>query len=255
MVKKAEFEAWANRIDEALVMYEEAVAFQRKYHQDEHEEINQALAGLLEKINEQSCIILDNHLFELKQKVNNRLKNRKYDEALSFLEEALYAVEEDDSCAIDTSWIAEVYSSYDVVFGYVEDRALIRSTIQSGDYHQAVVDYLELKAYANNNNLGRFGINIPEVDEFARQEDNQALSLVAAEVCAEQGLLDQGLQCLRLLKKSGFQSRQTKKAQEILGRKLSVHDSARGIAKKEYVSTYTGNDKWYRYFRSAYLSN
>jgi hypothetical protein len=255
LTKKAEFEVWANRIGEAYLLYEEAIAFRNKYYQGDNGEINEVLESLLKKISEQTCINLENHLFEIKQKVSNRLRNQKYTEARSFLDEAEYIVGEKDSCMVDTAWISETYMEYRHVFSYEDELAAIRMFVENENYRTAVERYYLLMEFAEDRKLSGFGIKVPGIVKFAKQAGNPYLMLTAAEVCTEKGALDQGLACLELARKNNLTAKETRTVQERLGHSISQQDNNQTIDKKEKVSEYTGDEKWYRYFRSAYLSD
>ena len=74
LTKKATFETWANRMEEANDLYHEALALQQKYNQVDNQEINIALVALNEKMDNRVCVNLDNKIFELQKIVENRLK-------------------------------------------------------------------------------------------------------------------------------------------------------------------------------------
>ena len=69
------------------------------------------------------------------------------------------------------------------------------------------------------------------------------------------GYFEDAMECLEFARNNGVSSKQTKDIQELIATGYAKADGLSADEKKEKVNDYTHGDKWYRYFKSAYLDN
>lgn len=248
LIKKAEFETWANRMNNADSIYRQAKTMQEKYDQTDNEELNVAFAALLVKMENRVCVNLNNKLFELRKKAENRIKSKKYAEADLFLSEAFNLIKTNPVCELKTVKLETLKKTNQPAFDFYQKQEMADIAYAEGDFTKAIKTYLELKSFYPENKLERFGIEQPELRKFVAQKESLGLTTACVEYFIQQKTYEDAFFFLELLKNLGTSPKETKKLQIAVGR---------GIAQSnDYISpveNYTNGDKWFRYFKKAYL--
>jgi len=248
MIKKAEFETWANRMENALSLQQQALAMQQKYEQTDNEELNEAFSTLQQKIDNRSCVNLENKLFELRRKAENRIKSKKYSEADDFLTEAFVLINSNPTCEPDAEKLEILKENYQPAFDFYHQMGAIEISYSTGNYTTSIEKYVKLEQFYQKKNLKNFGIEELDLHKFVKEKESVDLATASAEYCIRQKKYKEAFYYLNILKGLGVKPKSTKSLQSTIGS---------GIAKSspylEPVKEYTKSDKWYRYFRKAYL--
>lgn len=250
LINKAEFETWANRMANADSLLNEALMMQEKYSQEDNLELNSAFAYLQYKMKNRVCVNLGNKIFELQKKSENRIKTKKYAEADFFVTESLTLIKDNPDCEIDNSKIKEIELKYQPAFEFAHKMAEIDLVFNSGDFPEMVSDYILADDFYQNNNISKFGTDKPDLREFVSKKKQEGLTIATIDYYIKEQNYEEAFFYLNILKESGFSSKAARDLQESVGKGLSQRGQY-----TYHVEKYTKGDKWFRYFRSAYLKN
>lgn len=250
LLKKAEFEIWTNRMDNANLLLIKALALQEKYDQKDNPELITAFAALQFKIRNRACVNLGNKIFELQKKSENRTKSKKYAEADSFVKEAFALLHEKPECEIDSSRMSETKQKYRAVFIFSNLMSSIENEFQAGDFRKTVLDFTQAVDFYRANNIDKFGVDKPDLRKFVSQTNSKGLTAACVEFTIQQHNFDEAFFYLNSLKDAGVPSKETKELQKEIGTGLSKNGNTR-----DQLEKFTKGDKWFRYFRTTYLKN
>lgn len=252
MVEKAEFEVWANRIENAKDILAEAKEIQFSYQQDNNEEINHALDGLAAKIKSRHCINFSNQCFSIEKKAENRIASKKYVEAEELLLQGIKIINNNSECDIKGEKINSLLIEYDDVFQYYTLGKLISNKLQEREYDEAVKNFAKLNEMYTSQNIRRFGISETDVYGLIKGQKNSQLSYAAADYYSKAGNYEEALRYLDLLKQQNVSSKETKTLQQEIGQGLSSKNMLAGNQNKQLNEVMNGSDKWYRYLKKYF---
>ncbi|NOX85019.1 MAG: hypothetical protein GXO86_03485 [Chlorobi bacterium] len=253
LAKKASFEVWANRIEEAEQMYSDLLAMQNRYHQQDNPEINEAVHNLREKIDNRNCVTAANRCFALSKQVENRIRHNNFDEAKQLLDLAYGVIRNNPGCRINQSKFDLYRKKYKTVFTYLGIKKTARNSLDSGDYSRAVKQYIRLEKYYSENNLKNYNLQPVLLDDVVKSVALPAFTDAVCKYFIKQKNYKQAFYYLSVLKEQNVPSKNVKDLQVLLGSLLAQNDSTLNDNPKARVREYTGGEKWYRYFRLAYM--
>jgi hypothetical protein len=253
LVKQAEFEVWANRIDKANELLDKATEIQQKYKQEGNIEINEAISGLQLKIDQRHCINLSNECFAIGKRAENRINSKKYDEAWDILKTGRQLITQNPECKINGEKIKKLLLENQDIFSYYNLVGSINTSFEDKEYELAVAQLVELSEIYNNRNIRRFGIQSTEPRTFIHRQNNVELTMAGLNHYLEKDQYKIAFTYLQLLKQQGAVAKETRTIQQVIGKGMAKEDDANNQNKVEQINTYTKNDKWYRYFKKAYL--
>ena len=253
LVKQAEFEVWANRIDKANELLDKATEIQQKYKQEGNIEINEAISGLQLKIDQRHCINLSNECFAIGKRAENRINSKKYDEAWDILKTGRQLITQNPECKINGEKIKKLLLENQDIFSYYNLVGSINTSFEDKEYELAVAQLVELSEIYNNRNIRRFGIQSTEPRTFIHRQNNIELTMAGLNHYLEKDQYKIAFTYLQLLKQQGAIAKETRTIQQVIGKGMAKEDDANNQNKVEQINTYTKNDKWYRYFKKAYL--
>jgi hypothetical protein len=221
---------------------------QEKYDQTGNEELNTTFLALKLKMENRICVNLGNKLFELRKKVENRIKSKKYDEADIFLSEALELIEKNPNCELKTEKLENIKEVNQPAFDFYHKLGIAELAFSTGNYTSAVSTYYELEKKYHDNRLDRFGIEEPDMRKFVAKKESADLTTACVEYFVQDKQYEEAFFYLSLLKGLGVSPKDAKSLQTDVGS---------GIAQtNDYlkpVENYTKGAKWFRYFKKAYL--
>ena len=253
ITKNAEFATWAGRMDQATALYDEAIELQSRYKQERNVEINEAILALRIKMDNRICVNLGNECFALEKRLKNRIKSAKYREAKIFLDAAFMRVQQNPECTIDDTGLIQLQLQYADAFSYNESIDKTKDYLRKGLYDKTIQAYLLLGEMYEKNNINRFGITKPDLDRFIKEENEIGLTKAGVEYYATKNQYDKAFQFLVMLKEKGSHPKEVRALQESVGEGLAEDDRGNAGDSKVQIDKYTNGDKWFRYFRLAYL--
>jgi len=252
IIEKAEFEVWANRMQNAQNLLDEATEIQTKYQQQNNKEVIAAINGLSIKIKNRHCTNLSYHCFEIEKKAENRIASKKYVEAEDLLITGKRIISENPDCNIRSEKINSLYSQNEDVFAYYAYAEKISNNLKSQNYQTVVVDLIALNEMYHSGNIKRFGIEEPDIYRFIKSRRNVGLNFAASEYLTETGSHKEAFKYLKLLKQLNVQARETKVLQQSIGKGLISDNTPVDRWNKELMKAIDGTDKWYKYLKKSY---
>lgn len=253
LVSRAEFHTWANRMDDANLLLAEALAMQAKFNQSGNQEINKAIVALKLKIKNRECVNLSNKIFEFQKIIENRIHSLNYLGASVLLDSSLNMIGNNLRCNIDDSKLTQIKTTNEPAFEFTKMSSNIETSFSVGDYDYAVSFYTTLTDLYFQNKIARFGIDEPNLKRYASQKKNKNFNKACAEFYIDEGQFKEAFSYLILLKQMKVPPKELRFIQTTIGTGMAEEDKASTKSNTERLSEYTNDDKWFRYFRSAYL--
>jgi len=253
MAKKAGFEVWANRMENARQLFGQIQQMQIKYNQQDNEMLNTALADLRQRIENRNCISVSNECFALEKQVENRIVHKNFTEAQQLLAKAYTLINQNKKCDIDRSGFDGVNQKYKTVFKYIDLRKEAEKSFDSGRYNLAVQQYQGAKNYYSSHALSRYGVQQVSIKAIAKSSNNASFTKSACRYALTLQDYKSAFYFLTLLKDQHVPPKTVKDLQQSIGNALARNDMNYEKNPREIVQQYTGGEKWYRYFRVAYL--
>ncbi len=253
LAKKASFEVWANRIEKAGEMYSEILNMQSRYHQQDNPEINKVVSNLREKIANRNCVTAANQCFALSKQVETRIRHNNFDKAKQLLDNAYGIIQNNPGCRIDQSKFDLYRKKYRKVFTYLGIKKTARESLDTGKYDRALEQYVRLEKYYSENNLKNYAIEPVLLNDVVKSVALPDFTDAVCRYYIKQKDYRQAFYYLSVLKEQNVPSKNVKDLQVLLGSLLAQNDSALAANPREMVREYTGGEKWYRYFRYAYM--
>ena len=90
-------------------------------------------------------------------------------------------------------------------------------------------------------------------DDFAEVRNNVGLYKACLDHYVNSTQYREAFKYLQVLKENNMSPKECRAQQEATGEGLSFEDRTKSQPKSELVLAYTGDDKWFRYFRKSYL--
>jgi len=252
IVKKAEFEVWANRLDKANDLLGQALNYQNKYDLHDNAEVIGAINGLKEKIKNRHCTSLSNEIFAIGKQAENRITLNKYIEAETVLEKGRKILNDYPNCDLEGEKINRLWNEYKDAFSYYNIVGNINKNIESKNYDRVIDLFLELDQHYKKDNIKRYGLEEPDLYGFVRSQKNHILTDAATSYFIRSGQYENAFNYLRLLKQQDVASKDTRKLQQEIGEGLSTLIKDKKFNDKNLEAVLGGNDKWYRYLQKAY---
>lgn len=253
LTRKAAFEVWANRIDNAEAIYLKVLAMQAKYHQQDNPVVKEAIGDLRLRIDNRKCISLGNRCFSIKRQVENRINHYNYIEAQQLLKKVFGLIADNPDCDIDKSDFDLMDKKYKRVFNYLDMISSAGKSLVAASYEQAVEQYIRIEDYYVSNNLKNYSVDPVHLKDVVKSAGQTGFTIAACQYYLAQKDYKLSFYYLSLLRVQEIPPKNVKDLQLILGTVLAQHDSFRTAAPKTRVREYTCGEKWFRYFRTAYL--
>lgn len=251
LVSKGEFDTWANRMDLATESYQKALNLQESYEQLDNPEVVEAMEGFKLKIDQRVCVNLSNECFTLEKKAKNRIANKKYAEASQYVEEALSAISIFPDCDINKDKFTEIINQYDDAFEYARFISQLESLLKGDDYQAILSSFFSLESFYRDQNIARFEIEEPNLYKLVKDQNDMDFVIVTAEYFVDKSDFTQAFRYLEFLKQNNVDPKLVKSLQQNIALGLSLEDGQ--SVKEEKLLKYTKGDKWFRFFKSAYM--
>ncbi|MBN2664357.1 MAG: hypothetical protein JXR68_11970 [Bacteroidales bacterium] len=253
-IDAAEVKVVENNLNVARQISQDANDIAQKYDLVNEPQISTAFENINKKIFNQQCVNFNNEFTQYYNIALNKISEKKYIEAESFLQKAINLATTHVECSIS---MADAKNKMQEIALAVEYQKMIinANNFKDGSNFQSAIDeYIKAGEFYRNNNLDtRFSIyHTPLVDYIAAGANN--FVLWGINYYAQETNLDNAFTLLKVLKSRNYNSKLTKNQQLLLGVKIAERDFSNqptGIA-KILVLQYTNGDKWFKYFAKSY---
>lgn len=251
MIKQAEFETWANRMERANELYKMAKDMQIAYKQENQPELISAFSQLNEKMRNRVCITIQQNIDSKAQVITNRLNSGKIDEAMQEFKKLQALIHEYPSCSLDLKKLDKISSENSDLFFYEKKKNELETMYLSNQYEELIIEYDALSEYFIQKKLARYKIEDPPLTKYVEKKNNPELTEFVSGYYAKKPDFILAFKYLQILKKQHVQSKSTKDLQEKIGEGLGREVKKNNADSSEIENIVKGDD-WYKYFRSAY---
>ncbi|MBU1010944.1 MAG: hypothetical protein KKD74_12495 [Bacteroidetes bacterium] len=253
-IQSANIKVWANELDAAWKIYEEAGDLQKTYSLEGDNDIKAAFAALDRKIIDRICLNNKLSYDELMLQADRALRFERFDELRKKITEALTLTNENPGCGIDAQKALLYQEQYKLVFSYFERyNAVMKQMFEQG-FAAAIGNYVKLDQEIEQYHLSDLNQTHMRVIDFLENQKNSSLTFTALSWYTQKAMKYEAIRCLRLLKDLGEDEKNTKQAQAELGAMVAKEDLRGGarVVIEEKLDAYVGSDRWFRSFRKAY---
>ncbi len=250
-IQKASFEVWANKIDEAGRLKDDALHLAKSYGISNNDEIDQAILLLENKMANRACVDLQYKTANACKILVNRVQSGKFDEARLVFELAKLHVDEQPDCVINTTEMDSLALLYQPLFSFVDSLDLLYDDIETKAFQIIKSRHDKIKADFIANKLRTYTIEMPELQVLLKEEGNVSIFNEAIQYYISQNEYQNAFYYLNLLRIHQFDSKETKEFQKIIGRNLCNNM----VDKVEFIETLTKNDAWFKTLRASCIKN
>jgi len=248
-IRKAEFEVWANRLENAKEIKQEVLSLQNHYQLMENEEICEAISSLEQKIEQRACVALQYQTDNTCRIVRNRITSGKIEEAEQKLLNMISLINISSGCAVDASELDSLQDAYQPLFDYVNGFISLSDDMKTLTFNEFLPRYNKMSNNLMNYKLESYGQNIPSLTDMISNDGNKKMIEDAVRYYIENKDYIQAFAFLELLRKRGADEKATKSYQKLVGAGICT-----GKADKEtFISSLINADPYYRTLRLSCL--
>jgi hypothetical protein len=250
LIKQAEFETWANRMDKAKELRNRAKNMQITYKQENQSELVEAFVQLSTKMNNRACVSNQQNINSKAQIIQNRIASGKIDDAIQEFKKIDLLIQDSKTCNLNRSGLDEIIQKNEDLFYYKNKKNELEIMYFANQYEELISQYILLSEFYNQKNLSRYKFENPSLYSYIENKSNPQLTVIAANYFSENSEYSVAFTFLQLLKKQHVLAKTTKELQEKIGAGLGK-DKKNGLATLDAEGITKGDD-WYKYFRTAY---
>ena len=254
-IKAGNIKAWANELIEARQILQNALEMQKTNSLNNDSMVNHAIILLKEKIKNRECDNVQDEYNNLVLKANRKIKELNFIEAEDYYSKAIQVAKSDESCKVDSTVASVFKRKYNKPVAFQKMINDSKKLLEQKNYQDFFKKYQDAGIYYFQSNISEYGVDYMFLPKYVSESRNNELSIQAIYFLIEQNQLREAFSLLDELKNRGFSQELSKDIQEKLGRSMSVKDYKinPNIKPNENILSYTNNDKWFKYFKTAYL--
>jgi hypothetical protein len=206
------------------------------------------------KINERKCENENNLFNQYYSKSLKYINTNDFLLARDYLDMAINIAIDNPACNIPLVLASEKKSEFLPAFNYLNLISDAVKEYNTGNYKNVIVNYKTASQYYYDYKINNFSIIYIDFSDFLLMHDKPDFLLFCLNYFIENNMFNEALNTLTILKNNNYNAKETIKYQKKLGLKMAINDKEN--FKTEKASTllikYTGKDKYFRHFRSAY---
>ncbi len=253
-LRTAHLKIWANELDSAWAIYEDADMLRERFMLKRDPVIQAAFSELDRRFIERICL---NHQFdfdELIDKMKRAEKEGRLMDIYPLVQQAEPIPVNNPGCGIEDEPLQAIKLRYAAFFDYQREYEHVLELLYQRGFTASIESYLKLDARIENFELERFGYKHTFLDDFVLSQGSRNLMLMALQRFIELGLPEKTLQYLQMLYESGYDERASREIQAEAAALLAGRDHGKGwvAAPGEKAEAYVGTSSWYRQFRRSY---
>jgi hypothetical protein len=254
-IRSANSKVWANKLDEALEISSKASEMQIKYHLESDSLINDEFMRLDKKMIQQACFTHKQKFDVLMEKVEKAIRQKRFDEFATNLQEALDIGNQNQGCQLDLKIARKYEEQFKKLLEYQGRYNRVMQTMYSDGFGNAIESYDQLDKEIDRFRLSDYGLKHLTVLQFIENQQNSGLSRIAFEYFVGKEETASALYSFNLLQKQSGDDEQTYAYQMKLSEMLAIRDAVLPIKNgPEYLAEqYFGSDRRNKSLRQAYL--
>lgn len=242
-----------NQLKSARASYKNAKQIAAEYRLESDKKVSEGLKDLKDRIFRQECINAQNTFDSMMFEAETQINGKQFVDADDELQKALQHARSNADCEIDTDELSKLRSQ---IADAVHYQTIIKSSKKEAarrNYKTALNEYVKAGRFFNQNNIVSYGLVHQNTFEYLRNQDllfkNYGVFYYTNNKDFEKAVL-----LLQELNASGFNKRDTKDNQYLLGSQLALRDFDEnpGANWKSNVVRYTNNDSFFKYLKKAY---
>lgn len=256
-LKTGRLKAWGSDIEASRRIYNQAIEDQKTYNIQKDAEINAAMNELKDKIFDQECISVQVDCDNNYRKAIQNANMLDYITADFYLEKAITIAEENKSCQVILTSVESIKSKYSPAVAYQKLLKETSEILLTNNFSETVLKFEKAEKYYDDLNIKEYKLAKPSLLQFVLAQNNNKFSAWCADYFIEKSELNNSLTLLKTLKKNNYPIEDSRNLQEKLGKKLATLDKTinPNANPKANIVGYVGSDKWYKYFKAAYLKS
>jgi hypothetical protein len=251
IIRKAEFEVWAKRIEKAHHLREEAIDLQSKYYILDNEEVNDALSELDNKIKNRICVDIQYKINKACKNSVNRINSEKFKKAEKELNTVESLLDNHPDCSVNRTKLDSLLLVYRPLFRFIRNYDTLISDMQTVSFSTLVESYSGLLKDYKNHELNDYLDELPSLLELLEDNGNIRLYKEATNYYINKNEYTISFMYLNLLRIHHVNAKTTREYQKLIG-----HEICKGKADKEaFINSLTMNDVWFKTFVKSCLKN
>jgi hypothetical protein len=255
IIEQSNFDTWANRIDDANLLYDSAINLNLKYYNGKNERIKHALNELQINMELRKCVEYRNNYNDAIRNAHILIKKNKYENIEKHLLEADYFAKNFPECNINNSDVKKIKSQHQFKLEFYRLYSNLRNQLYQKEYENVIMHYKELMRYYNLHNLQSKGILFPTLNEFIVKQKLPVLTLETAKYYLNENKPEHCLKYLSVYKEQGGKKQDCKNVMSENAIILAKLDNEVQIPVKEALNKYTQGESWYNHFKIVYIKN
>lgn len=255
LVDEAKYHTWANRMNKAGNLYQEAIILNEKYFSNNNSRINQALEELNNKMRSRECISYEIKYSDAITKARIVIKNKQFNRLAELLNEAETYIVSYPQCNIQYDEVRELRNQYSSVLDFYQQYKDVTEKLFNEGYEEVIDKYISLIDYYNYKNLFHHDIEFPNLITFITNQKLPRLTMATAMYYLENDDLDRSFDYVKIFREQGGDSKKIKHITTDIARKFAKRDDELKKPLNEALHEYTLGDNWYNHFKVAYLKN
>ena len=181
--------------------------------------------------------------------------NQNFIASDSLYEKATIISDSFPKCRIDANAAIDGKKMYLLPRNYQNMLLIASKALMQHDYNLFFYNYSEAETFFKNMQLHNFGIVHQLLTDKVTMSSDTTFILSATDFMIQKNRPEDALQCMKRLEKLSFSAARTKNIQLQAGAIMARKDHGINAAAQPsvLVISYTGNNKWLKYFKSSYI--
>ncbi len=254
LLQDAMLKVWANELEAAWTLFEQADAMAKSGHLEKKKTVAQAFQQLDQRMVERICL---NHRFEVEE-LTNKAKLMIASKEFSLLEQTLMqAVKlqtENQGCALNVDEARHMLDEFADLIRYINDYQQLTDVLYTSGLVALIPHYTFFDTQVAAYQLERFGVKHPYLHDFVRTQNNGNMTLQTLAYFVERMDTLEVAKYIAMLHSQDFSVAQSLELQEKAASVLAVSDHSRQITDAEMrCFGLVGDDDRFTVFRKTYL--
>jgi hypothetical protein len=251
-IKSTHLMIWANKLEEAWDIYENAAMLQSRFLLSNDPDIKAAFDDLDRRLIDRICLNHQLAYKELMQQSERLNQAKAFDKLQPLVSEAIDLYKNNPGCGIDPSEAEAYTQNFSQYFDYQQRYDEVLTLLFQEGLAEAVEAYLQLDADVMSYNLARFGQQHTSLDEYIMNQRNNAVTMIALEKLIELEEAEKAFDYLVFLQLNGYSDRLARTVQEQTAEILARQDIENGRGAVDRLSGRALDSRWFRSFDKAY---
>jgi len=245
---------WKDEFDQAREYAREVESVMDLYNLETDPDLQAALRNYRQKIDLKVCLNLKEESEMLSIRARRNIELKQFDLAVKQLGEARQLVRQHPECGIDLLAIEETIRRYLSAAFYQEKQQEARHQVALGNYPEALQLVSDNERFYRHKGLEQFGVPFSSPLDFVVESSRVPLFLEAIRFFLQGNDISAAWNCLTWLRSENVEAKDVREYQESIGSVMASRDFTQfpGGNPDERVRIFTGGNRWFAKFASAY---